>query len=314
MPMLSDQARTPVVRRARAYRFRRGFDDLGLKRALSDRLLPALVAAMAFLAALASAGAVAASALAGHWQQGAAAAVTVQIPHPGAEAADGTRLDTALAILRAAPGLRSIQPLSEGALNDLLRPWLGSDAEKLALPLPAVIALQLADPATDLTATATRLVTAVPGALLERHEVWTRRLSLLARSLQACAAAALLLVGAVAAAVISVATRAGLAVRREAIEIVHLLGATDRYIAGRFAARATLLAGIGGGMGAFAALPVLLALANLTSPFGGPDPGAAGMTLSPVLWAVLPGLPAASALIGWVTAQETVRRWLRQLP
>jgi cell division transport system permease protein len=35
----------------------RGRDPLGLRRALSDRLLPALVAAMALLAALALAGA-----------------------------------------------------------------------------------------------------------------------------------------------------------------------------------------------------------------------------------------------------------------
>ena len=33
-----------------------GFDELGLRRALSDRMLPLLVAAMAFLAALALAG------------------------------------------------------------------------------------------------------------------------------------------------------------------------------------------------------------------------------------------------------------------
>ena len=39
-------------------------DDLGLRRALSDRLLPLLVGAMAFLAALALAGAIGASSLA----------------------------------------------------------------------------------------------------------------------------------------------------------------------------------------------------------------------------------------------------------
>jgi cell division transport system permease protein len=33
-----------------------GFDELGLRRAISDRMLPFLVAAMAFLAALALAG------------------------------------------------------------------------------------------------------------------------------------------------------------------------------------------------------------------------------------------------------------------
>ena len=53
-----------ISRPRRAARLRPArFDDLGLRRAISDRLLPLLVAAMAFLAALALAGAVAAFAV-----------------------------------------------------------------------------------------------------------------------------------------------------------------------------------------------------------------------------------------------------------
>src|SRR4051812_26861701 len=74
----------------------RGRDPLGLRRALSDRLLPALVAAMALLAALALAGAQGAAELTARWEAGAAAAVTVQMP-PAAAA--GGRLDRALAAL-----------------------------------------------------------------------------------------------------------------------------------------------------------------------------------------------------------------------
>jgi cell division transport system permease protein len=59
-----------------------GFDELGLRRAISDRMLPFLVAAMAFLAALALAGWVGAASLAQHWQQGAGSEVTVQVPRP----------------------------------------------------------------------------------------------------------------------------------------------------------------------------------------------------------------------------------------
>jgi hypothetical protein len=32
------------------------------------------------------------------------------------------------------------------------------------------------------------------------------------------------------------------------------------------------------------------------------------------LWLVLPALPMATAAIGFLTAQGTVRRWLRRLP
>ena len=36
--------------------------------------------------------------------------------------------------------------------------------------------------------------------------------------------------------------------------------------------------------------------------------------LPPALWLALPGLPLAACMIGFATAQGTVRRWLRQLP
>jgi cell division transport system permease protein len=118
-----------------------------------------------------------------------------------------------------------------------------------------------------------------------------------------------------------VATRAGLSTRREAIEIVHGLGATDAYIAGRFAARATMLAAVGAAGGALMALPILLTLAQMAAPFVG-DTGAAGGdtlqqalgTLPAALWLALPCLPVSAAAIGFATAQGAVRRWLRRLP
>jgi cell division transport system permease protein len=291
------------------------FDDLGLRRALSDRLMPALVAAMAFLAALALAGAVAASSLAGRWREGAAAAMTEQVPHPNDQAADGgvTRLDRVVALLRESPGIVSAAPVPPAQLQELLRPWLGSQDGVLSLPLPAVIQVRLADPPPALDVLTLRLRQAVPDTIVEGHGVWMQRLTVLARSLQACAALAVLLVAGVAAAVIAVAIRAGLAARRDAIEIVHGLGATDGYIAGRFAGRATRLASIGAAAGAIAALPVLLLLAGIAAPFAAPAP-AAGMPGLPVtLWLALPGLPVAAAAIGWATAQGTVRTWLRRL-
>ena len=123
-----------------------GFDELGLRRALSDRVLPFLVAAMALLAALALAGWDGAAALARHWQQGAGEALTVQVPQPGDPASEGngTRLDRVLALLRGSPGIAAANPLTTQQLDALLQPWLGAASDKLAVPLPAVIAVRLA--------------------------------------------------------------------------------------------------------------------------------------------------------------------------
>jgi cell division transport system permease protein len=58
------------------------------------------------------------------------------------------------------------------------------------------------------------------------------------------------------------------------------------------------------------ALPVLIWLSTLAAPFGGDD---AAPGLAPPMVAMVPILPLRAAALGWVTAQITVRRWLRRL-
>ena len=111
-----------------------GFDELGLRRALSDRTLPFLVGAMAFLAALALAGAVGAASLAAHWRVGAGSPHGAGAP-PGAAGPrrKGKRIERVMALLRATPGIASARALSDDELGELLRPWLGAGVERLSL-------------------------------------------------------------------------------------------------------------------------------------------------------------------------------------
>lgn len=305
----------------------RGSDDLGLRQALSGFLLPLLVAAMVFLAAIAAAGAIAAAELARHWRGGAGSLVTVQVPQPDApaEAEGRSRADAVAAALASLQGAAA-RRLDAAELRALLRPWVGDDAD-LPVTLPAVFEVRLADagqgspPPAAQNDLAARLQRIAPGTLCEQNGAWSERLALLGSSLQASAALALLTVTFVAAAVIALATRAGLLMRREAVEIVHGLGATDGLIAGRFAGRMTLLVSGGALLGIGLVLPVLLGLAWLSAPFSGvatqPPPVSAEALIAALpapLWAVLPALPVLAGAIGWLTAQMTVRSWLARLP
>src|SRR5271166_2871150 len=121
-----------------------GFDEMGLRRALSDRMLLLLVAAMAFLAALALAGWFGTAALSRHWQQGAGASLTVQVPRAmeSSPRGDQTRLVAVLALLDSNPVVASARALSDHELRELLRPWLGQGEEQLAIPIPAVVAVR----------------------------------------------------------------------------------------------------------------------------------------------------------------------------
>jgi cell division transport system permease protein len=291
----------------------RNADDLGLRRALADRLLPILVACMVFLAALALAGVVASHSLAGRWQAGAEGVLTVQVPQPDDQAGLGvTRADAVGRVLQAIPGITAAHRLSAADVAGALKPWLGEDALHLSVALPAIFEVH-AEPAAA-AALPGRLASVAAGTIVEHNEAWASRLASLGRSLQACAILVLGLVMFVAMSVVSVATRAGLAATRDAIDILHGLGATDGMIAGRFAQKLLNLTFAGALAGALAAVPLFYALTMLSAAFRPGETPALLPALPATLWEALAALPPAAALLGWCTAQATVRAWLWAQP
>ena len=275
-------------------------DPIGLRGALADRLLVALIAAMALFATCALAGHEAVSQLAKRWQQGANAAVTVQIPNP-----TPARMEAALVALRALPAVREAQPVDPGRMAELLRPWLGDVA---GLPLPGVIELRLGDLAADPVLIGDRVAEAVPGAVTEAHGVFVARLAAVARALSAAALAAVLLVAGVGASVVVLAVRAGIAARRDSVMVLHMLGAADRDIAWRFARRTAWLALLGAILGVALAAGVVWALLQLAGPM---LPDIAPQDL-PLL--SLAAIPLATALIAWAATMASILLWLRRLP
>ncbi len=295
-------SRRPVLRRGH------GRDPLGLRQALLGPLLPAVALAMTLLAALALGGAAGAQALALRWQQGAAAAVTVQLPDM-----EAPRLARTLAALRELPDLVDARPMDQDRLAALLRPWLG---EVPALPLPPILELRF-DPLPDNPeGLALRIISVVPGATVETQGVWVARLVALAQRVRGTALAAVALVGLLAVGVVMVGIRAGLAARQDVIVILHDLGATDGDIANRFAGRVALLCGLGGLTGLLLAVPVLLAFGGLAAPLMGRMPVVrlAELPWQTLPWLLLAGLPLLMAGLGWATAELTVRSWLKRLP
>ncbi len=264
-------------------------------------------------------GPIAAAALADHWRMAAAGLVTVQVPQPDARRGRAGAMPPALAAIVPAPS-RRLRAAGRAASARRRRAGRHACGPGWARTPPAVPAAAgdvrgAAGRPVLRPALAARLARVAPGTLVERNEAWLDRLADLSRSLQACAALALLIVAFVAAAWSRVATRAGLAARRDAIEIVHGLGATDRIIASRFAGRVTLL-GLGRRRprrGADRARPARPGTTDRGLPapasrFGVPGFGAGGGVGDAA------ALPVLAALIGWLTTQLTVRRWLWRLP
>jgi cell division transport system permease protein len=281
-----------------------------------------LVAAIAFLATLAITGWVDADAQIGFWEDGAGSSLTVQVPRaddPDATGS-GTRLCAVRALLVATPGIGAVNVISEDEVNGLLLPWVGTKMDDLPIPFPAILAVRIVGALADLARLEAMMSERAPGTFVEDHAAWTGRLVIVGHSLRSCSSLVLLILVFVTAAVIAVLTRSGLTSRRDVIMIVHQLGASDDYIAHRFADRAARLAAIGGLFGALFALPVVFALTALATPLGdrgAPAPATAISTFRIfhlLLWLLPLFLPAATATIGYFTAQITMRQWLRHLP
>jgi cell division transport system permease protein len=274
-----------------------------------------IVASMAFLAALTLLGALVTADAAARWRHGLTASVTVEIPvasgtSPAAQPAE--RLARALSVLRAEPGVFSAEPVPRTRVAELLAPWLGKGDLADDLPVPQLVDVTLAPGGrTDLAGLAWRLSSTVDGATLDDHGAWIGELLRMARLAVGLAVAVVALVALTAIAAVVLATRAGLAVHREAIDLLHLIGAEDDYIARQFATRAMGLGLRGGLIGLGVAGLALLAI------------GIAGSTVDPKLlprlWPTIGQLlplllvPPASAGLAWLTARQTVLRTLKRM-
>jgi cell division transport system permease protein len=290
---------------------RRATSDLQLEADSGTRFLPWALAVMVFLAALALAGALALGGSIEGWRRGVSAKLTVQIAdRPGQPMQP--RVDAAIALLRGVPGVQSAQALPRAAVEALLQPWLGRDALEADLPLPGLIDVTLADNAAlSVDALSARLQSAVPGARIDDPKPWLDRLVQLGRLLQSLGGGIVLLVGLALAAMVIFATRAGLAARRDTIELLHLIGAEDGYIAKQFQRHVARQAVQGGVAGVVLAITILLAIQFLA---GGVGAGLLpGLALAWWHWLALLALPLAALLLAIFTARLTVLGALRAM-
>jgi len=289
--------------------------DLPLAGDATSRFLPWLVALMVFLAAMALAGAFTVGALMARWDHDVSGTLTVQVLPAGgerAEAATDERVAQAVALLRAVPGVEAVTALDKARTLALLEPWLGGTDVVRDMPLPRLIDVSIDRRAgIDLVQLGERLSREVPGTSLDDHRAWLSRLISLSHTIQALAFTVVGLIGLVTAATVVYATRTGMAVHHEIIEVLHLIGAQDDYIARQFARRAFALGFGGGVMGLGVALPVLSGLGWAAQRLeGGFLPTVALPLLGYVAIGLLPLLAAALAML---TARLTVHGVLARM-
>jgi cell division transport system permease protein len=296
-----------------------GHSDLPLNRDASARFLPWIIGFMTYLCIIAVAAALTVDRVAERWRQGLAGNLTVELPFPSELETEkrAEQLDAAMELIADTPGVTGATVLEDQQIAALLEPWLGPDAGQLDVPLPAMVAVtRRTDAAIDLAGLRTKLQQIVPNAQVDDHGDWVSDALGFLRSLQALAAALSALALAAAALTVIFVTRTGLATHRGVIEVVHLIGAPDRYIARQFQAQALKHGILGGVVGlGFGAATVLGIGRVIAYSLGTANPGLTfDFHLLPWQWMVLGLLPLVVALLAMFTARRTVMRSLAKMP
>ena len=306
----------------------------------SSRFLPWTVAFMAYLATLALAGAMALAAVTQRFDPGPAASMTVELPPvlptvggdakaagktaktQGASAGNvsqsaaapkkDSRTATALHLLRATPGIIAAEALERSEVEKLLEPWLGATAKDPDLPLPIIIDVTADRGAKiDTSGLAKRLSAAVPGATLDDHGMWFARLTVFVHSVQLVAGLVVALTCLAAVLTVVYVTLSGLAVHHDIIEMLHVIGAEDGYIARQFqghALRLGLAGALPGLLMAVLTVELLALTAGRVDSFLLPD-----VHLTPTQWLALGFVPVAAGAIAMLTARITVMRRLGRM-
>ena len=214
---------------------------------IAGRALIAVVAIMTFLASITTGAVLLVAASAAEWQSDVASEITVQVRPLAGRDLDRDAAAAAEA-LRTQPGLVEVRPFSKEESAKLLEPWLGSGLSLDELPVPRVIIARIAPGAVlDLAGLRGKIAQAAPSASVDDHRAWIERMRSMTGAIVFAGIGILVLV--IIATIISVsfATRGAMAANRPIVEVLHFVGAGDRYIANRFL-RHFLRLGLEGGL------------------------------------------------------------------
>jgi cell division transport system permease protein len=231
---------------------------------ISGRALVGVVAIMTFLASLTIGAVMLVRTAANEWQADVAREVTIQIR---ASAGRDIEMEVAktVAIARAFPGVAEVRPYSRDETMRLLEPWLGSGLQFEELPVPRIIVVRIAGGAApDLAQLRASLDEQVPGAGLDDHRGFVARMRAMSGAAMVGGIAVLLLVLFATVLSVTFATRAAMATNRSVIEVLHLIGAKDNFIAAHFQHHFLQLGLKGGLLGGGIAI-ALFAFADLAS-------------------------------------------------
>lgn len=296
---------------------RKGAAPIVPEKSVAGRTLLLLITIMSFLSAVTLGGVVLVQKSAIAWSSDVGREVTIQIRPVEGEVMD-SNLRTAVSLAEATPGVASARALTIEESQQLLEPWLGAGLDLTAIEIPRLVVVQLADPVDADIEGLGRNLAAVKGASLDTHAAWRQQLNTMAGTIVLSGLLVLILIGAATVLAIVFATRGAMATNREIVDVLHYIGASNKFIAGEFQGRFLSIGLQGGMLGTVAAMlffaVIGTAAGNMLSSEAGAQVGvlfgrfALGIDGIIGIIAVVPVIAALTA----ITSRATVRRFLAE--
>jgi cell division transport system permease protein len=236
---------------------------------IAGHALTVVIAIMSFLACLTAGAVYMVNQSANAWVNDIASEITVELD-PINTADIEKKITLVSLFLAKQKGITRVKPLTADDSAKLLEPWLGQTAALQALPIPRLIAVEIdrSNP-PDIQTIKTALSQNFEGVTLDDHRRWQAEIKTITRTAALGGLAVLSLVAAATIAVIVSATRSAMASNREIIEVLHFVGANERFISREFERHFLGLGVRAGLMGAVAAAIAFLLLPLMMHMLGG---------------------------------------------
>lgn len=274
--------------------------------------VPWVIAIMITLTVIAAAGGLALGKLANTARGELSGAVTVQIIEANAPLRD-EQVAAATRMLAQDTAVESFRAVPQEELDQLLEPWLGTGDAGNAVPIPALIDVQLRHAASEaeVARLQAQLEQAAPAARVDAQSHWLQPVYSALSAMQYLALSLIALLMLTSVAAVWLAARSSFTNHHETVEIIHLLGGTDPQIARIFQRSVAIDALLGGMAGvALGAAAVWL----IAQQFAGLDSGmVSGGGLDVTDWLLIATIPLAGVGIAMLTARLTVTSALRRM-
>ena len=296
--------------------------DISLDEGVGAHLISWVTGLMVFFVTLALVIDFSLSSITHDWVTGLSGTLTVEIKPPLSSTEEGkissksqkkfnNSIQEVLTLLKNNSAVSKARLLPEREIKKLIEPWMGQSITLKRLPLPALIDVKLS-PNADVKALQNTLKTLDPPVTVDNHIDTLNDVKTL---INTSILFMLLLTGVImtlAVVAISGIVRSKMLIHQSEVETLHLIGASDEYIARQFR-RHTLRGTLKGAFyGLVCTLITLFIISYITRTVGDNIFPRSHLTLSQ--WTVLLLLPiTAGSLIAHLTAQATVLKELSRL-